>query len=80
MSSRAQWIVAWAGIAAAVLGVVFFIATQTISWRDIIVVTIGIVLGAMIAAFFSTWVFHADRRKTARAAAILQQRRLRGLK
>lgn len=68
MSSRAQWIVTWVGIAAAVLGVVFFIATQTISWRDIIVVTIGAVLGAMVAAFVSTWVFHADRRKNTQAA------------
>jgi uncharacterized membrane protein YqiK len=70
MSSRAQWIAAWIGIATAVLGVVFFIATQTISWRDIIVVAIGAVLGAMLAAFVSTWVFHSDRRKNTQAAEV----------
>lgn len=68
MSSRAQWIVTWVGVATAALGVVFFIATQTISWRDIIVVTIGAVLGAMVAAFISTWVFHSDRRKNTQRA------------
>lgn len=63
MSSRAQWIVAWVGIGAAALAVVFFIATQTITVRDMIVTAIGAVLGATVAAFISTWVFHSDRRK-----------------
>lgn len=68
MSSRAQWIVAWAGISAAALAVVFFVATQTITLRDILVTVIGALLGATIAAFISTWVFHGDGRKNTQRA------------
>lgn len=49
---------------------VFFFATQTISGRDIVAAVVGCLLGAIVAALISTWVFHADRRKNAQAAEV----------
>lgn len=70
MSARAEWLVGIVGVVGAALGVLFFVATQEITWRDVIVLLIGAFVGGMIVALVAVWRFHADERATAAAAHI----------
>jgi len=70
MSKRAEWAIGIVGVVGTALGVVFFIATQTITWRDVIVLVIGAFVGAMVVALVAVWRFHADARATSAAAEI----------
>lgn len=58
-----SWVFGILTAAAAALGVIFFAATQQISGRDWIVLGIGGLIGATVAAMVATFVFHADARK-----------------
>lgn len=70
MGKRADWVVGIVGIVGTALGVVFFIATQTITWRDVIVLIIGAFVGAMVVALVAVWRFHDDERARSAAAQI----------
>lgn len=66
-----------AGIAALVglaFTVIFFLATQEVGARDLIVVSLGLVTGAAIAAFVALFTFHSDARKKRLSAAPLKSR------
>lgn len=70
MGSKWTWIFAILGLAAFVLGIVFFVVTQTITGRDWATLGIGAVIGGTIAGLIATFVFHADERSTRRAATV----------
>lgn len=66
-----------AGIAALVglaFTVIFFLATQEIGQRDLIVVSLGSVTGIVIATFAALFIFHSDARKRRLSAAPLKSR------
>ncbi|MFY9714418.1 MAG: hypothetical protein WAK00_13165 [Microbacterium sp.] len=66
-----------AGIAALVglaFTVIFFLATQEVGGRDLIVVSLGLVTGAAIAAFVALFIFYSDARKKRLSAAPLKSR------
>lgn len=80
MNSKWSWIVGIATFASLALAIAFFVATQTISGRDVLVLAIGMIIGASIAAFIATFIFHSDTRKQVnaeRAEAALADTRLK---
>ncbi|GEP49273.1 hypothetical protein FVP74_07445 [Microbacterium saccharophilum] len=69
MSNTWSWVFGILTAAAAALGVIFFAATQQVSGRDWIVLGIGGLIGATVAALVATFVFHSDARKNRLASA-----------
>lgn len=63
-----------AALAGLAFTVIFFLATQEVGGRDLIVVSLGIVTGAAVAAFVALFVFHSDARKKRLSAAPLKSR------
>ncbi|CAI7642511.1 unnamed protein product [Penicillium discolor] len=57
-------------VMALALSVVFFAASQSITGRDWIVLSIGALVGGAASAFVATFVFHSDRRRRSNAAAV----------
>lgn len=68
MSPKWSWLTGIATLLALALSVVFFVATQSITQRDWIVIIIGILVGGAATAFVATFIFHSDSRKEKQTA------------
>lgn len=62
VNARWTWLFGIATGASFVFALIFFAATQNLTGRDVFAVTIGLVFGATLAAFISTFVFHRESR------------------
>jgi mannitol-specific phosphotransferase system IIBC component len=68
MSPKWSWLTGIATLLALALSVVFFVATQSITQRDWIVIIIGILVGGAATAFVATFIFHSESRKEKQTA------------
>jgi hypothetical protein len=62
VSAKWTWIFGIATGASFILALVFFVATQGMTGRDTFAAGIGLIFGATLAAFVSTFVFHGENR------------------
>lgn len=66
MNAKWTWFTGIATVSALVLGIIFFLATATLTPRDWVVLLIGIVLGGTLAAFIATFLWHKNPKSGAR--------------
>ncbi|TQL44756.1 hypothetical protein FB468_2824 [Leucobacter komagatae] len=69
MNAKWSLVTGIATLLALLLSVLFFVATQSITGRDWIVLVIGTLVGAGGAAFIATFIFHSDSRTAKKNAA-----------
>ena len=77
MSNKWTWVFAILTAASCAFGLVFFVATQEVTGRDWVVLGIGALLGATVAALIAASIFHSSgRAKELAADAALTEKRI----
>lgn len=66
MSAKWTWFFGLVGIAGLVLTIYLYFAAQTVTARDWFVFGLGLIVGAMVAAFSASFIFHSRRSESSR--------------